>query len=264
MAVSKPNIVWKGTSADSFTPGRSAKISRITEHHVVGDASAAIARAAKSGEGFSSNYTIAMDGTIYQLVKDSDTAWADNYWPSNQITISIEHAGGKDGYPYTDAMYAASAHLHAWLIQQYGINEFIRHRDVVAGMPGKGTACPGGLDVERIVRDAKKILSGQVKGASTMSVNALEEQEIKALTRFGFGRDPRSEDEWRHWVGFTLMEYLNQQLALDDKEWHERNDHAVKFAEVEADLKRTERERNDLQKGLDSQKVAQIKDIVNK
>jgi hypothetical protein len=161
VVIGRPSIVWKGAATGNYTPGREFPISQISEHHVVGDAASAYNRALTPGSGFSCGYTIAADGTIYQCVADSNRAWCDNHWPSNQITISIEHAGGGGGVPYTDAMYSASQQLHAWLIQQYGIESFRRHREIVAGIPSKATACCGELDLGRILSGAYALLEGE-------------------------------------------------------------------------------------------------------
>lgn len=174
---------------------------------------------------------------VAQLVNENDIAWATN--KANPYTIAIEcdpRCRNED--------YDVVAELIADIWSRHGFLSLVPHNKFVS------TRCPGDYDLGRLEELASKKFHGEIKGDTTsMAVNSLDEQEIKALTRFGFGRDPRTEDEWKYWEGRTLMEYLNQSLAADDKEWHERNDHAVKFAEVEADLKRTEKERNALQGG---------------
>lgn len=143
--------------AGNFGVGRRSAISQISEHHAVGDASHVLSKARGAGAEFSCTFTIATDGTIYQLVAESNTPYTDNDYRSNGRAITIEHAGGGN-YPYTEAMYKASAELHAYLFAKYpGIN-CVRHRDIpeIKADPSKATACPGGLDVERIIRQAKE------------------------------------------------------------------------------------------------------------
>lgn len=160
MSVAKPNVKVLTPNPNVYTPGRTKPISRITFHHIVGDAPAAISTFNAGQRGDSSSYIIGSDGTIYQYVPENDTPWTDANWDSNQRTISIEHAGGHPSVPYTDAMYEASAQLVAYLIDKYGISDFKRHRDVIdlSRYPG-GTACPGALDVERIVGNAHTKIS---------------------------------------------------------------------------------------------------------
>lgn len=154
----KPTVIWRPARGGNYRFGRVNPISRITFHHIVGDAPAALDRFQNSEDEVSSTYVIGSDGTIYQCIYDTDTPYSDGSYDSNTRTISIEHAGGASYIAYTDAMYEASTQLVAWLISAYGINEFYRHRDVIdkTAYPG-GTACPGTLDVERIVNAAKKM-----------------------------------------------------------------------------------------------------------
>lgn len=162
MIIAKPGTIWKPAAPSNFESGRQAIVSRITFHHIVGDAQAALNRFQDTNDEVSSTYVIGSDGTIYQCVADNDTSYADGNYDSNSRTISIEHAGGLPEVPYTDAMYTASIQLVAWLIQTYHISDFKRHRDVIdkARYPG-GTACPGNLDVERIVNGAQTLLKGE-------------------------------------------------------------------------------------------------------
>jgi hypothetical protein len=146
-----PNATWKPAAQGNYRSGRNSQISQITFHHIVGDAPAAIARFQTAGVEVSSTYVIGSDGTLYQCVKESDTPYTDANSASNARSITIEHAGGHANVPYTEAMYRASIALVADLIGRYGITSFKRHREV-SDTP---TACPGTLDVERIVREAK-------------------------------------------------------------------------------------------------------------
>lgn len=153
-----PGAIWKPAAVGNYELGRHGYgITRITFHHIVGDAPGAISRFQTSGVQVSAHYVIGSNGQIYQMVDEANTSYCDGNYDSNLKTISIEHAGGVAGVPYTDAMYAASAKLVAYLIKKYPtIIEFKRHRDVIdkTRYPG-GTACPGTLNVEGIVATAK-------------------------------------------------------------------------------------------------------------
>jgi hypothetical protein len=154
MSVSKPNIQVLTPNPNVYTKGRSKPISRITFHHIVGDAPAAINTFNSGNRGDSSSYIIGSDGKIYQYVPENDTPWTDANWDSNCRSITIEHAGGHPSVPYTAEMYEASAQLVAYLINKYGIGDFKRHRDVST----TPTACPGELNVEAIVNRAHQII----------------------------------------------------------------------------------------------------------
>ena len=89
------------------------------------------------------------DGHIVQMVDTDDTAW--HAMSCNSAWVGIEHDDeGDHADPWrTDALYTSSSRLNQWLAQtyEYTISEAtIRpHRSCVA------TACPSGLDVERII-----------------------------------------------------------------------------------------------------------------
>lgn len=169
----KPPITFVTIPSNKYGKGRSSKITQISEHHAVGDAKHVIAKA-QGPAIFSTTFTIAMDGTIYQLVDENNTPYCDNAWQSNSRAITIEHAGG-GSFPYTEEMYNASAALHAYLFEKYGPLNCVRHRDIpeIVADPSKATACSGALDVERIIRQAKE---GIYMGFNYNSVPTPEEK----------------------------------------------------------------------------------------
>jgi hypothetical protein len=136
--------------ASNYTRGRGGKaIDTIVFHHIVGDAGAAIARFRQPGVEVSSTYIIGSDGQVYYTVDEANTPYTNGNYAWNQRSITIEHAGGGGGVPYTEAMYQASINLVRSIMARHRITNIKRHRDIVA------TACPGGLNVERIVNEAK-------------------------------------------------------------------------------------------------------------
>ena len=154
MAVPKPAIRWVGASANNYTKGRTARIDRITFHHIVGTGASCEATFNNPSRGASATYSVGEDGLIRQHISEKDTPWSDGNWESNQRTISIEHAGGHPNVPYTSAMYKSAGKLHAWIIDRYGMTYFPKHREVSRSP----TVCSGGLDRERILADARAII----------------------------------------------------------------------------------------------------------
>lgn len=150
MGFPKPSTQRMAAHPKNYTPGRRVAISRITFHHIVGDAAGALRMWQDPKRAGSCNYAIGSDGKIYEVVPEGDTAWCDGLWDSNIRTISIEHAGGHPNVPYSEAMYSSSAALVAYLIDKYKITDFKLHKEVSKSP----TACPGGLDVARIIREA--------------------------------------------------------------------------------------------------------------
>ena len=154
--VPRPEIRWRGAHPNNFTVGRpgASRDGRETFHHVVGTRESAVIVFNQPTRGASSHFVVGAD-IIDQCVDINNTAWCDGNWESNLRSITVEHEGGQNGNgPYSDGMYERAAHLCAWLRENYGVNRYIRHRDVSL----KSTACPGGLDVERIWRRADEII----------------------------------------------------------------------------------------------------------
>lgn len=154
--VPQPNIRWRGAHPNNFTVGRpgGGLNGDQTFHHVVGTRESAVIVFNNPTRGASSHFVVGGD-IIDQCVDIKDTAWCDGNWDHNIRAITVEHEGGWNGTgPYSDAMYEQAAWLCAWLRENYGIARYVRHRDVSL----KSTACPGGLDVERIWRRSQEII----------------------------------------------------------------------------------------------------------
>lgn len=205
-----PQITRIQIPGSNYQVGRAAKIDQITFHHIVGDAPAAIARFKDGSQIASSTYVIGSDGRIYQLVDEKDTPYTDANFSSNSRAITIEHAGGHASVPYTEAMYKSSAKLVAWIRSRHNITRFMRHRDVSS----KPTACPGSLDVERIVRE-----SNNTQGAIPMVNDADNEYwRWNKLFLQIRGRNATREEFRAHAVGknwLTAMEILSDDPEAD-------------------------------------------------
>jgi hypothetical protein len=88
------------------------------------------------------NYIIDTDGTVYQVVHESDIAYHDgNFW-SNMHSIGIEHVGyDATGYLwYNTAQYRSSAKLVAYLLKKYHLplnrDHVVAHGTVAASTLG--------------------------------------------------------------------------------------------------------------------------------
>jgi hypothetical protein len=143
------NIIQRPAHPTNYAKGRNHAIDQITFHHIVGDAPSGtdhFTTVRPPGKQVSSTYAISSDGTIYQYVSENDTPYTDANALSNSRAITIEHAGP----PYAEAMYKASVELCRDIRARHNITRFKRHREV-SDVP---TACPGELDVERIVNQS--------------------------------------------------------------------------------------------------------------
>src|SRR2546427_3220210 len=150
----KMAIEWRGPVPDSnYTVGRDGNaITLIVDHWTVVMFEAAIRRFLTPGSALSAHYVIGQDGRIAQLVSEDDTAYHAGKYDVNLRSIGIEHEAGPVMAP-TDALSAASAHLHAEIASRHSLalqvdTTVLPHHAIVP------TECPGTLDLDRIVRQA--------------------------------------------------------------------------------------------------------------
>ncbi len=148
------DIVWRGPIPESnYTVGREGeRVELIVDHWTVVMFEGAIRRFKDPSSILSAHYVIGQDGRIAQLVSEDDTAYHAGRYDVNLRSIGIEHEAGPAMAP-TDALYAASAELHADIAVRHGLDlvvgtTVLPHRAIVP------TECPGTLDVDRIVREA--------------------------------------------------------------------------------------------------------------
>ena len=139
--------------ASNHTVGRGGNsVELIVDHWTVVMFEGAIRRFKDPASILSAHYVIGADGRIAQLVSEDDTAYHAGVFSVNQRSIGIEHEAGP-AMPPTDALYAASARLHADIATRYALRlevgtTVLPHHAIVP------TECPGTLDLDRIVREA--------------------------------------------------------------------------------------------------------------
>jgi hypothetical protein len=140
--------IWNPAYSGNYAAGSrgAAQINYIVIHTVQGSYAGCISWFKNPDANVSAHYVVrSSDGEVTQMVDDSDVAWHDACF--NSETIGIEHEGfvaDPDAW-YTEAMYAGSARLTAWLADQYGVP---KDRDHIFGH-GEAPDCsdhtdPGG------------------------------------------------------------------------------------------------------------------------
>lgn len=160
------NIIWKG-SPNHYNGRNGHEITHITLHIMVGHLTGTDSVFNHPG-GASAHYGIGADGTIHQYVNENDGSWSDANYISNNSTISIEHEGGMNGIPCTQACMDASARLCADIARRYGWTHLWHdglngniwlHREI----PGTDHyGCPdktiNGLNIEYVINKANELL----------------------------------------------------------------------------------------------------------
>lgn len=169
-------VIWIG-SPNHYNGRNGYAVTHITLHIMVGHLAGTDSVFLNDNSQASAHYGIGADGTIHQYVSENDGSYSDANFTSNNSTISIEHEGGMNGIPCTQACMNASARLCADIARRYswthlwhdGLNGNIwLHREV----PGTNHyGCPdlasNGLDINYVINKANQILEGDDEMALT-------------------------------------------------------------------------------------------------
>ena len=163
---------WRG-SPNHYQGRQGLSVNHITLHIMVGRLAGTDSCFMRSNFRAASHYGVGGNGDIYQWVDESNGSWADANWTSDCSGVTIEHEGGMDGIPVTDAEVEASAKLCADIAKRYGWKtlwhdasgnrqgNIVLHREVPGtdhyGCPDR---CVNPLPVDRIIKRANEILEG--------------------------------------------------------------------------------------------------------
>lgn len=123
----------KSASSPNYRVGRKGRsIIAIVNHITAGLMPGTLSWLQNLKAQASAHYLVTKSGTIYQMVKDEDTAWHAGIvnnpdWPlydgsnPNYYTLGIEHEALAGDY-LTEEQYQATLWLHRQLVQKWGIN----------------------------------------------------------------------------------------------------------------------------------------------
>jgi hypothetical protein len=142
-----------------------AKPKYIVHHHEAGTSFEAVIDSWHTGrkEG-SCHVTISNEGDKVGIVPEEKRAWSlsSEFFDSQALTTEIENESTGGSWPVSDAAQEAAAQITADWCKRYNIpcdrDHVIGHREVYALGYGYATACPGGLDLDWIVKRANEIL----------------------------------------------------------------------------------------------------------
>ncbi len=148
LAVQRP---LAGHSAPGTLTERNLVVLHIT-HGPTAASAIATFEGSRAPNRASAHFVIDRDGTVYQLLPLSDTAWHASQ--ANLHSIGIEHAAVAGSLLCTPEQYQASAMLVAWVCQQLGIpcdRNHVRTHNEVSPRDGHVLCCTGGLDPDKVV-----------------------------------------------------------------------------------------------------------------
>lgn len=161
---------WRG-SPNHYSGRQGWTVDHITLHIMVGWLWGTDSCFQRSSFQAASHYGVGGDGTVLQWVDEDDGSWADGNRISDCSGVTIEHEGGMEGIPMTDACVEASARLCADIARRHGLGRLWHddtgqcrgnvylHREVVgsthAGCPDLAV---NGLPYQRVIDRANELL----------------------------------------------------------------------------------------------------------
>lgn len=145
------NATWKPSPNFNQRPIQPPDM--IVLHATVIDFDATISGFQRESSGVSSHYVVAKDGTVVQMVQETDRAWhaGESFWKGrtdiNDFSVGIEIVNRNDGTdPYPDEQVKAVLDLSRYLVRKYGMerDNVVTH-EWIAGYPGRGKSDPRGF-----------------------------------------------------------------------------------------------------------------------
>lgn len=135
-----------------------------------------------------SSTVIIKDGQVASMFDEAYRAWSlsSQYWDSVSLSSETCNETTSPGWTISEASYATLAKVVADWCKRYGIacnrTQILGHREVYTRYGASyATACPGGIDLDRVVNDANAILNGTPQQEDEMSAEDVE--AIKSVVR---------------------------------------------------------------------------------
>lgn len=152
--------LWNPQSRTGNYDTNRKPITTIVLHTIVGTVKGTTSHFKNLDVKSSAHYGIDSLGKITLWITEDATAYHSGRYEVNQESIGIEHEdNGKPNDPRTDALYVSSSALVADICKNYNIpcdrDHIKMHREVSASP----TACPGTLNIDRIISGAYALLN---------------------------------------------------------------------------------------------------------
>jgi N-acetylmuramoyl-L-alanine amidase len=153
----------------NYSVGRSQAPDCIVIHIAEGSKASVVGEFQNAASQLSSHFLVNQNGSVTQFVGTANVAFGNGIVDNptselllqrpginpNQWTISIEHEGFSTS-DFTEAQYATTSKLIKYLHDEWNIpldsTHVIRHREI-----NGGKTCPGVVNVERIIRQARLV-----------------------------------------------------------------------------------------------------------
>ena len=132
----------------------------------------------------SAHYEVA-DNEIIGTVGENVSAWHSGNGTMNSRSIGIEHknATGAPTWTISEATYASSAKLIADICKRYGFYPDATH--VIPHKQVHATACPGGINMSKLIKMAQKVYNGGNVSGGSASKPAPAKRKVDQVLNVG-------------------------------------------------------------------------------
>jgi N-acetylmuramoyl-L-alanine amidase CwlA len=159
--------LWNGKTGNYDKDSKPKDL--IVLHSMAGSMQGTIAHFSNPATIPSAHYGIGYDGRIVQFLPEDVTSYNAGVYSVNQRSISLENEDfGNNQAVRPEVLYDTNSKLVADISMAWGIpldREHVKiHRDFV------NTACPGNLDIDRIIRQARIIAQQARPAAATGTI----------------------------------------------------------------------------------------------
>lgn len=193
-------------------------IDRIVIHHNAGTSDEGARRTwyVSTGVGTSAHYQVA-NNKIWGCVGENSVAYHAGDYNMNQRSIGIEHLNstGAPTWLISEETYRSSAKLIRDICERYGIPidraHILKHGEVSA------TGCPGGIDIDRLVRMARENNVATVedkKPTAQMYVGKIDHKAMTAEVVIHDIKSPSGIDRYQ-------LPNWTDKNGQDDLKWHQ-------------------------------------------
>ena len=209
--------IWKGSP--NFDSNRTT-IDRVVIHWFGAGTLEGAYQTFQKPNGTSAHYAVS-DTTVWQFVAEDKVAYHAGNYAMNQRSIGIEHDANPNK-PLSELSYQTSAQMLADICMRYAIpldrQHILEHREI------KATACPGTIDLNKLITLAKTIQGGTMATLLQWLGLNNEQQAIETLRahlgenneKCNYGSEPATGAENRGgYLGSSRREVteLKKQLA---------------------------------------------------
>lgn len=207
-----------------------AAIDHIILHHCATNNVAWVLDAMTSGsKQVSANYVVSNEGKAFGVVDEQDRAWTSGSstdggkgaaWDRRSITFEIENQTLAPDWFVSDAAHETVARICADVSRRYGFplnrDTVLGHRDLWTRFRASyATACPGGLDIDRIIRRANQlktvVAAEDLKEIIVATVNEIWNEKLGGSA----GVDTVDKEDVEAWRGLSrTYRRVTQTLGL--------------------------------------------------